>query len=482
LLKMKDNNEKPYDIPDTWEWKKLGDICTIYSGSTPSTKDDTNFNGDIPWITPSDLSEHIEMYIRRGKRNISKKGLNSSSAVMIPSGSVLLSSRAPIGYVAIAANDVTTNQGMKSFHPFSGIFNEYLYYYLKGNKPLLESYGSGTTFIEVSKTRVSQVPIPIPPFSEQEHIVEKIEELFTQLDAGVAELRTAKAQLQRYRQAVLKSAVEGELTREWREEHKDKLEPADVLLERILAERKSKWEEAELTGRYQEPITYKSENSIELPDNWVWANLDMLTYHITSGSRGWAKYYSDEGAIFIRAQDINTDSLLLDGVARVSLPENVEGKRTRVFQGDLLITITGANVTKTAIVRQQLDEAFVSQHVGLVRPIDSKISEFLYYWIISPANGRRVLKENAYGAGKPGLNLTNLRELPVALPPIGEQARIVQMVRRRLSVADEIDRQLDQSLTRAERLRQSILKWAFEGKLVEQDIEDESVLELIERI
>jgi len=474
---MTENNEKLYNIPETWKWSTLGEISTIYSGGTPSTKDETNFGGDIPWITPADLSDHTHVYVRHGQRNISEKGLHSSSAVMIPAGSVLLSSRAPIGYVTIAANDVTTNQGMKSFHLFDEIINEYVYYYLKGNKSLLESYASGTTFLEVSKSRVSRVPIPIPPRPEQKRIVEKIEELFTQLDAGVAELQKAKAQLKRYRQAVLKAAVEGELTREWRAANQSELEPASDLLERILAERRAKWEE-ELLGNYREPLSLDIKNLPVLPDGWVWVNLDMVTYHITSGSRGWAKYYSNDGAIFIRAQDINTDNLVLENIAKVSLPKNVEGKRTRVFKDNLLITITGANVTKTALVRQQLDEAYVSQHVGLVRPVDNRTSEFLYHWIVSPANGRRVLEKNAYGAGKPGLNLTNLRELPIALPPIEEQERIVQIAKRRLSVADEIEREIDQALIRSMKLQQSILKHAFEGNLVKQRSDDEPITEL----
>ena len=310
-------------------------------------------------------------------------------------------------------------------------------------------------------------------------------------------------------------------------------ESADALLARILAERRARWEEERWESeierakkkaaqaerkaaglphyvrdletkdwahrtleeygrylpksdgwkeRYDEPQPPDMEGLPELPEGWVWASLDQLTCHITSGSRGWAKYYSDQGPIFIRAQDINTDELLLENVARVDLPESVEGDRARVVKDDLLVTITGANVTKTALVRQRIAEAYVSQHVGLVRPIMGRTSQYLYQWIISPVHGRRTLERNAYGAGKPGLNLTNLRELSIALPPLAEQRRIVEEVERRLSVVQVLEQSIEANLTRAERLRQAILKKAFEGRLVDQDPDDEPASVLLARV
>lgn len=155
------------ELPISWEWKTLGEIGEIASGGTPSTKDETNFNGEIPWVTPADLSGYTKKYISKGSRNISQKGLKYSSAVLIPEGSILFSSRAPIGYVTIAANPVSTNQGFKNITVWDEIYNEYVYYYLKGAKTLAESLASGTTFLEISKTSFAKIPIPIPPLPEQ---------------------------------------------------------------------------------------------------------------------------------------------------------------------------------------------------------------------------------------------------------------------------------------------------------------------------
>jgi type I restriction enzyme S subunit len=210
--------------------------------------------------------------------------------------------------------------------------------------------------------------------------------------------------------------------------------------------------------------------------------MGQLAELITSGSRNWAEHYATSGPLFIRAQDIKTDRLELGCVAHVELPTKVEGTRTRLRLGDLLVTITGANVTKAALVREELPEAYVSQHVGLVRPVFTDYVIYSYYWLVSPSHGRRILLRDAYGAGKPGLNLNNLHELSIALPPLPEQHRIVAEVERRLSIIDELAAVVAANLKRAERLRQSIFKIAFERKLVPQDPADEPASVLLEKI
>jgi type I restriction enzyme S subunit len=127
---------------------------------------------------------------------------------------------------------------------------------------------------------------------------------------------------------------------------------------------------------------------------------------VTSGSRGWAKYYADSGSLFIRAQNINSDVLRLHDASFVRLPNKAEGLRTRVQKDDILVTITGANITKSALVECDLDDAYASQHVALVRLTDHRLARFLFHWIVSVAHGRKQLLESAYGQGKPGLNLS----------------------------------------------------------------------------
>ena len=147
-------------------------------------------------------------------------------------------------------------------------------------------------------------------------------------------------------------------------------------------------------------------------------------------------------------------------------PNNAEGTRTAVTKGDILITITGANVTKSALVKQLGEQAFVSQHVALLKPSLASVSTYLFTWVVSPEHGRKMLERWAYGAGKPGLSLNQVRGLPVALPPLAEQNQITAEVERRLSVIEELEAAVKANLTRADRLRQSTLTAAFSGRLL----------------
>jgi len=153
-----------------WPLVAIGDISEVVGGSTPSTKDPENFNGDIPWLTPKDLSGFHDRYVIRGERNLSSKGLASCSARLLPPGTVLLTTRAPIGYVAIAGSEIATNQGFRSLVLRDGVCPEFVYYCLKANKTELERHASGSTFREISGSSLKQIRIPLPEESKQRAI------------------------------------------------------------------------------------------------------------------------------------------------------------------------------------------------------------------------------------------------------------------------------------------------------------------------
>jgi len=155
-----------------WIERTIGDIADVVGGSTPSTKDPSNFDGDIPWITPKDLSGVHPRYVSRGARNLSKKGLESCSARLLPRNSILLSSRAPIGYVAIAANPIATNQGFRSLVLREGYDHEFVYYWLKLNTSELERHASGSTFKELSGSALKQIRIRLPRDREEQRAIE----------------------------------------------------------------------------------------------------------------------------------------------------------------------------------------------------------------------------------------------------------------------------------------------------------------------
>jgi len=333
----------------------------------------------------------------------------------------------------------------------------------------------------------------LPSAVEQEAIVSKIEELFSDLDKGIADLKKAQDQLVIFRQAVLKKAFEGELTKEWREKQTN-LPTAEELLEQIKEERQKHyeqqiedwkqavktWEEKGKEGKKPaKPQKHKdvdplSNNELDelasLPTNWKWIKNNELMFYVTSGSRDWKKFYSDtKGTYFVRTGDIKTNKLDLDGAAFVDLPKNVEGKRSLIEKGDLLMTITGANVGKIAHVDFEISEAYVSQSVALLKYVLKSFSPYLHYYFQSSATGAKFIGAMVYGVGRPVLSLDNMRDAPVSVCSFEEQHQIVQEIESRLSVCDNVEQSITESLKKAKALRQSILKKAFEGTLLSEE-------------
>lgn len=189
------------------EWKKfkLSEIGEVVGGATPSTKDSSNYDGNISWITPKDLASFTGRYIKKGERSITKKGFESCSTKMLPKNSILFSSRAPIGYVAIAANDLCTNQGFKSFIPGEKVDYLFMYYVLKHNKSYIESLGSGTTFKEVSGNVMKKIEVTIPiDISVQK----KISSIFGSIDDKIELNNKINNNLEQQAQAIYRERFE----------------------------------------------------------------------------------------------------------------------------------------------------------------------------------------------------------------------------------------------------------------------------------
>ena len=178
-------DEISFDIPDTWQWTRLRNIGTIIGGGTPKTDIKINWeNATIPWLTPADMKNIKGIYAERGDRNISEIGLNNSSARLMPAGTILYSSRAPIGYIAIAKNPISTNQGFKSVVLIKNEMNLFLYYELIQRTPEIISRASGTTFKEISGSEFGETIVTIPPLCEQHKIVNKLKKIFNYIETA----------------------------------------------------------------------------------------------------------------------------------------------------------------------------------------------------------------------------------------------------------------------------------------------------------
>jgi type I restriction enzyme S subunit len=437
----------------------MGAEAEVIGGGTPKTNRADYFGGDIPWITPADLSGYKQKYVSAGARNITKAGLDHSGAKLMPAGTVLFSSRAPIGYVAIAANPVSTNQGFKSFVLKNGLTADFVYYYLQHAKKLALELASGTTFQEISGKNAARIPIPVPPLSTQNAIVAEIEKQFTRLDAGVAALRRLQANLKRYRAAVLKAACEGRLVPTEAELAKAEgrtHETGEQLLARILADRRKNWHGR---GKYKEPAAPDTTNLPPLPEGWAWATIDQLSTRVVDGTHHTPTYVS-EGIAFISVKDVRDGKVHFEDCKYISLAAHEElSKRCNVELGDVLITKSGT-IGRIAVVQtNQPFSLFVS--VALIKPVrgffDSKFLALLLEGYIGSISIAQVVK----GGLLKNLHLEDLRVVTVGLPPLAEQIRIVAEVERRLSVIEELEAAVAANVQRAARLRQCILRRAF---------------------
>ena len=498
--------EKPelWEIPDSWQWSKISELGDVVSGGTPSTKEPAFWGDVVNWITPADLSGYSEKFISKGAKSLTQKGLASSSAKLMPKGSVHFSSRAPVGYVVISKEDMSTNQGFKSIVPTKEGFNEFVYYYLKGAKRLAEERASGTTFKEISGKAFSELPIPLAPFNEQQRIVSKLEELLSELDKGIESFKTAREQLTVYRQAVLKHAFEGKLTEEWRKKHAGELESAEMLPEKIHAEREQRyrqqlddWKRAveawdasgnegkkpTKPGKPKElpPLTEKELSELpELPEGWGWIRFHNIVLESCLGKMLDKSKNVGTPIPYLRNINVRWGSFDLSDLLNMKF-EEAERERYGVQPGDLIIC-EGGEPGRCAIWKQSNSDMRIQKALHRVRfPIKSIANKFAYYFIFfSSSNGH--LSKFFTGTTIKHLTGKGLANLEIPVCSIAEQIQIAQQIESRLSVVEKLEKDIEDGLRQAEALRQSLLKKAFEGKLVSQDPDDEPASVLLERI
>lgn len=347
----------------------------------------------------------------------------------------------------------------------------------------------------VNQSTLMRLPVSIAPLPEQHRIVEKIEELFSDLDAGVTSLERAKANLKRYRASVLKSAVEGRLTEEWRREH-PQAEDGGTLLDRILRERREKWERDQLQkfkekgkeppknwqSKYKEPSAPDTSELPELPEGWAWATIHQLNSAVRPISYGVLQPGDDlaEGVPLVRVCDVADGKVAIGQLKRIAPEISAQFQRTILQGGEVLLTVVGT-IGRTAIAPRTLAGANTARAVVVIAVVAPAIPEYLEL-CLREGSMRVRLTQASHEVARKTLNLEDVRVVAIPLPPLAEQEQIVALVEERLSQIDSAEKTIDAELIRSKRLRQSILKTAFEGKLVPQDPKDEPASTLLERI
>jgi type I restriction enzyme S subunit len=273
------------------------------------------------------------------------------------------------------------------------------------------------------------------------------------------EIAHQQSLLAKLKQAILQEAIQGKLTADWRAAHPE-VKSASKLLLRIQAEKARLIADKKLRPEKSLPKITPAEIPFEIPKDWEWCRYGNLCEYVTSGSRGWQQYYADRGALFVRAQNIKTDKLNLDDETFVDLPDRAKVARAQIQHSDILITITGSNLAKTALIEDYLEEAFVSQHIALTRLVDTRLAKWLHQTFVTEAGPRGQLLGFSRG-DKPGINLPQVRNVLIPLPPLAEQVAIVERVEALMTTARALEAEIEQARTYAADLLQAVLKEAF---------------------
>ncbi|MCI0377722.1 MAG: restriction endonuclease subunit S [Gemmataceae bacterium] len=366
--------------------------------------------------------------------------------------------------------------GSTEFHvlrPSRAVLADYLYHYIRQESFRQAAAAQMTGSVgqkRVPADFLKQAELPLPPLAEQQRIVAKVEALLARVNAARQRLAKTPAILKRFRQSVLATACSGRLTADWRGQNT--LGFSEALIAEIAEAR------SEDQNTAQSSLDNRIDGADGIVDTWALTTVGFLAEptmrgkpYITSGSRGWADFVAPDGPYFIRSENINTEYLRLDDAIRVKPPAGPEAERTRVCEADLLLTITGNNVGRTAMVPHGCPSAHVSQHVAIIRTTRLSDVRYLWIWLRSIEHGQKQLQDYFYGYTKPGLNLEQVKNVWVALPPLPEQREIVRRVEALFKLADAIEKRVAAATARAEKLTQAILAKAFRGELVPTEAE-----------
>jgi len=417
-------------IPEYWEVKKLGDVCKLKNGFAFKSSDYSN--GGVPVIRISDINSGIVSSRKAVRVNANTEYEN----YLVENNDLLVAmSGATTGKFGIFKSEEKAyqNQRVGKFKILDNnvLEQQFLYYQLHALKRQIEKDAYGGAQPNISSSKIEQMEIVLPPLSEQQEIVAKIEELLSELDKGKEQLETAWQQLKVYRQAVLKWAFEGKLTN---------------------------------------PEVKEG----ELPEGWEWVNLKEVSDKIFDGPFGSnlkSADYIEEGVRVIRLENIGPLEFRDEYKTFVSEEKYESIKKHTVGAGNIIFSSFIMDEIRVVVLPKFIQTAINKADCFCVRVNNTKANENYIAYYLSTEHVYNQLVNEVHGATRPRINTSQLKATVVPLPPLEEQNQIVQEIESRLSVCDKVEETITQSLQQSETLRQSILKKAFEGKLVIEKVE-----------
>ena len=395
-----------------WVTKKLGEVCKLIGGGTPSIHVESYYGGNIPWATVRDMNCRV---IHETERTITKEGLANSASNVIPAGNVVISTHVGLGKVCFVEKDTAINQDLKGVIPLSrDLDRNFLYYWFLSIADYLVSCGTGSTVKGVKLDFVKKLDIPIPPLAEQKRIVAKIDAAFEKIDA-------------------LKANAEKNLAN------------AKELFQSALDE------------------------AMRPKKGWVEKRLGEVCSKIGSGAtpRGGKASYCAEGVTLIRSMNVYDCEFEYSELAHINDIQAKELDNVTIEAKDVLINITGASVARCCVVPSDVMPARVNQHVAILRIADGNFinPEFLCYTLVAPSKKTLLLGIGEAGSTRQALTKSDLSSFTINFPDIAEQMEIVKKVRSLSQDCKRLQQNYSQQISDCAEMRQAILREAFEGRL-----------------
>lgn len=407
-------------LPKDWKIKKLREICNFVGGGTPSKNNPDFWNGDIPWASIKDIKGQ---YLTKTSDYITDVGLKKSATNLANPNEIILATRINPGRPIITKIKTSINQDLKIVRPKIEINSDFLYYLFLNIENDIIKLSNGTTVLGMTLNSLNEIDIHLPSLEIQQAIVSKIEELFSELDKGIEDLKTAQLQLKTYRQSVLKWAFEGKLTNE-------------------------------------------NVKDGELPKGWELKTLGELGKWKGGGtpSKQNKSFWENGTNLWVSSKDMKFKNIN-DSIDKITDDAITKSSAKMIYKGAILFVMRSGILRHTFPVAIACKDLTVNQDLQTVEPFEYIDSEYLYWFIIG--NNQKIRQEcSKDGTTVESIDTTSLKKYNVPIAPIEEQHLIVQEIESRLSVADKMEESIAQSLQQAEALRQSILKKAFSGELV----------------
>ena len=463
------------ELPEGWRMATIGELLKVRNGYAFSNKDYTESGALL--VRQSNLGgDTVSM---RKAKYLPARYLAEHPEYQVHKGDILIGMSGSIGKLCTYDLDEPALQNQRT-----GLLvfqdedqKRWVWYYLPLLEQGLKEISKGVAVQNVSAKQIESFSIPVAPPEDQRRIVAEIEKQFSRLDEAVASLKRVKANLKRYKAAVLKAAVEGKLTEEWRKQNPD-VEPASKLLERILAERRTKWEEAELAKmkakgkapkddkwkeKYKEPAAPAlAEDAGSIPDSWVWASIDQLCFVVRGASprpAGDPKYFGGETPWITVGELTKDENMYLDSVESFVTEAGKEASRY-LEPGTFLLTNSGATLGVPKITR--IGGCINDGSVALL-DLPLSLEKYLYYVLAGMTQKLRLINQ---GAAQPNLNTTIVKNIPVAIPPLVELPIVLDQLEVHLSSSSSVLKSERMTDLRLSRIRQSILSSAFAGERV----------------